>query len=160
MNAGRSTVVEDGIDELVADGVASGRLSATTDAVGAVASTEASFVCVGTPSDPDGSVGLAHVIAACEHIGRAIADKRDRHGVIVRSTIVPGTMKEVCVPTLEVASGLRAGSEFGVGYFPEFFCAKARLSPITTTRASSSSGPSTRRRETFLASSTPDFPAR
>ncbi len=120
INSGRSPIVENGLDALIADGVADGLLSATLNAEGAIAQTDASFVCVGTPSNPDGSVGLSYVIGACEIIGRAIARKHAFHSVIIRSTIVPGTMETVCIPTLEAASGLKAGVDFGVGYYPEF----------------------------------------
>ncbi|MCE0506955.1 MULTISPECIES: nucleotide sugar dehydrogenase [unclassified Roseivivax] len=120
LNAGRPPIVEAGLDTLVAETVASGALRATTDAEAAVASTEASFVCVGTPSDADGAVGLKYVVSVCEHIGRALAQKSEFHSVVMRSTIVPGTMEEVCIPTIEAASGKIAARDFGVGYFPEF----------------------------------------
>lgn len=57
---------------------------------------------------------------ACEAIGKAIARKKAFHSVVVRSTIVPGTMDKVCIPALEAATGLIAGKDFGVGYYPEF----------------------------------------
>lgn len=120
LNAGRAPIVEQGLDTLLASVVEGGKLTATTDAAAAVANTEASLVCVGTPSAEDGSVGLGAVISACRDIGAALADKRDFHSVIMRSTIVPGTMQEVCIPTLEEASGKKVGRDFGVGYFPEF----------------------------------------
>ena len=120
LNAGRAPIVEAGLEPLISDAVADGRLTATLDAEAAVAETEASLVCVGTPSDPDGSVGLAHVREVCEIIGRAIRAKGAYHSVIIRSTIVPGTMESVCIPALEQASGLQAGVDFGVGYYPEF----------------------------------------
>ena len=120
INSGRSPIVENGLDALIADGVGNGLLSATLNAESAIAQTDASFVCVGTPSNADGSVGLSHVIGACEIIGRAMAKKQAFHSVIIRSTIVPGTMETVCIPTLEAASGLQAGVDFGVGYYPEF----------------------------------------
>ncbi|EPX85997.1 nucleotide sugar dehydrogenase [Salipiger mucosus] len=120
LNQGRPPIVEKGLDELLAEVVASGKLRATTDAQQAVMDTDASFVCVGTPSAPDGSVGLTYVISVCEDIGRALRAKDAHHSVIMRSTIVPGTMEEVCIPTLEKASDKRAGTGFGVGYFPEF----------------------------------------
>jgi len=120
INSGMSPIVENGLDVLIEDAVLQGRLSATLDAEDAIARTEASFVCVGTPSNPDGSVGLAHVKSVCEIIGRAIAEKQAFHSVIIRSTIVPGTMEQVCIPALEAASGLKAGVDFGAGYYPEF----------------------------------------
>ncbi len=120
INAGRSPIVENGLDELISDAVAAGSLTATLDAVSAVMNTDASFVCVGTPSNDDGSVGLDYVRGVCEIIGQALAKKGDFHSVIIRSTIVPGTMETVCIPALEAASGLKAGVDFGVGYYPEF----------------------------------------
>ena len=120
INAGKTPIVENGLEELIASSVASGRLTATTDARKAVLETDASFVCVGTPSAPDGSVGLDYVLSVCTSIGSALSLKESFHSVIVRSTIVPGSMEKSCIPALEASSGLTAGEEFGVGYFPEF----------------------------------------
>lgn len=120
INSGRSPIVETGLDGLIETAVAQGRLTPTLDAADAIARTDASFVCVGTPSNPDGSVGLAHVKGVCGVIGQAIAAKSSFHSVIIRSTIVPGTMESVCIPALEAASRLTAGVNFGVGYYPEF----------------------------------------
>lgn len=120
INSGKTPIVENGLADLIEEGVKSGRLSATTNIPEAIAETDASFVCVGTPSASDGSVGLNYVINVCTAIGGAISVKDSFHSVVVRSTIVPGSMEEVCIPALEAASGLVAGREFGVGYFPEF----------------------------------------
>jgi len=120
INAGLSPIVENGLDEIIARTVADGSLKATTDARQAILETDISFVCVGTPSDDSGAVGLKYVKGVCEIIGKAIAEKGRFHSVVIRSTIVPGTMDEVCVPLLEAASGLKAGVDFGVGYYPEF----------------------------------------
>ena len=112
---GRSPIVENDLDDLIETGVQSGRLSATTDAETAIQNSDVSFICVGTPSDPDGSVGLKYVTSVCATIGKAIAEKPGFHSIIVRSTIVPRTMEQVCIPTLEAASGLKARRDFGVG---------------------------------------------
>jgi GDP-mannose 6-dehydrogenase len=120
VNSGLSPIVENGLDEVLARAVASGRLRATTDARQAVLDTDASFVCVGTPSDETGAVGLKYVKGVCADIGAALKAKSTFHSVIIRSTIVPGTMDEVCVPVLEEASNMIAGQDFGVGYYPEF----------------------------------------
>ena len=120
VNAGLSPIVENGLDEIIARAVASGRLRATTDGQQAVLDTDASFVCVGTPSDETGAVGLKYVKGVCADIGQAIQHKQSFHSVIIRSTIVPGTMDETCIPVLEEASGMIAGQDFGVGYYPEF----------------------------------------
>ncbi len=120
VNAGISPIVENGLDEIIARAVKSGRLRATTDGAQAVLDTDASFVCVGTPSDETGAVGLKYVRSVCVDIGQALKRKASFHSVIIRSTIVPGTMDEVCIPTLEEASNMLAGQDFGVGYYPEF----------------------------------------
>lgn len=120
INAGRSPIVEEGIDELVRDVVAAGKLTATSDTQFAIENTDASFICVGTPSAPDGSVGLSYVVDVCRNIGTAIATKQGYHSVIVRSTIVPGSTESACIPVLEETSGKKAGTGFGLGYYPEF----------------------------------------
>jgi GDP-mannose 6-dehydrogenase len=120
VNAGISPIVENGLDEIIARAVKSRRLRATTDGQQAVLDTDASFVCVGTPSDETGAVGLKYVKGVCADIGQAIRHKQSFHSVIIRSTIVPGTMDESCIPVLEEASGMVAGQDFGVGYYPEF----------------------------------------
>ncbi|MCC1494898.1 nucleotide sugar dehydrogenase [Cognatishimia sp. F0-27] len=120
INDGLSPIVEEGIDVLVADMVAAGRLRATGDIHEAIRDTEMSFVCVGTPSAPDGSVGLSYVTDVCADIGAALKDKDAYHSVVIRSTIVPGSTDESCIPVLEKTSGKKAGEGFGVGYYPEF----------------------------------------
>jgi len=120
INDGLSPIVENGLDELIRDVVAAGKLTATDDVQHAIDNTDASFVCVGTPSAPDGSVGLKYVTAVCNHIGTALKAKTGYHSVVIRSTIVPGSTDGTCIPTLEAASGKTAGKDFGVGYYPEF----------------------------------------
>lgn len=120
INAGRSPIVENGLPELIQKVVASGRLTATDDVQAAIDATEASFVAVGTPSAPDGSVGLSYVEAVCRNIGAALRNKTAFHSVVIRSTIVPGSTETTCIPALEGASGKVAGKDFGVGYYPEF----------------------------------------
>lgn len=120
INDGLSPIVEEGIDALVAETVAEGRLRATSDVAEAIAQTDLSFVCVGTPSAPDGSVGLVYVTEVCAEIGAALKAKDSYHSVVIRSTIVPGSTDEACIPVLEQSSGKTAGTDFGVGYYPEF----------------------------------------
>ena len=120
INAGVSPIVEEGIDDLVRDVVAAGKLCATSDVALAIQDTEMSFVCVGTPSAPDGSVGLVYVTDVCKTIGAALRNKDGYHSVVIRSTIVPGSTDTACIPALEEASGKTAGQGFGVGYYPEF----------------------------------------
>ena len=120
INAGNSPIVEEGIDDLVREVVAAGKLTATSDTQHAIDNTDASFICVGTPSAPDGSVGLSYVTDVCRNIGAAMANKDGYHSVIVRSTIVPGSTETACIPVLEEMSGKKAGEGFGLGYYPEF----------------------------------------
>lgn len=120
INAGLSPIVENGLDPLIAEVVKAGKLVATDDVQHAIDNTDASFIAVGTPSAPDGSVGLKYVEIVCRNIGEALARKDGYHSVVIRSTIVPGSTEGTCIPTLEAASGKTAGKEFGVGYYPEF----------------------------------------
>ena len=120
INAGQSTIIEDGIRELVSDMRATGRLSATADVGAAVAATEISIICVGTPSRANGSIDLASVTRVAEQIGEAIARKKARHTVVVRSTVLPGTTEDVVKPALERRSGKVAGTGFGLCTNPEF----------------------------------------
>jgi len=95
-------------------------LRATDDQVRAIHETEISFICVGTPSQTNGNLDLKHIRRVCEEIGQALKDKAARHTVVIRSTILPGTMREVVIPTLERYSGKKAGIGFGVCHNPEF----------------------------------------
>ena len=78
------------------------------------------MVCVGTPSHANGNLDVRSVIRVCEEIGAALREKADFHVVVIRSTILPGTMHEVILPTLEKASGKTAGVDFGLSNNPEF----------------------------------------
>ena len=120
INDGLSPIVENGLDALIARVVKEGKLTATNDVQYAIDNTDASFVCVGTPSAADGSVGLTYVQGVCANIGAALANKSAFHSVVIRSTIVPGSTNGTCIPALEKASGKVAGQDFGVGYYPEF----------------------------------------
>jgi GDP-mannose 6-dehydrogenase len=79
-----------------------------------------SFVCVGTPSQPNGNLDLHYIRRICEQIGTALKDKFEHHTVVIRSTILPGTMHGVVIPVLEEFSGKRAGADFSVCHNPEF----------------------------------------
>ena len=120
LNAGTATIVEVGIGELVTEMRAAGRLSATTSAADAVFRSSVSLICVGTPSANNGSIDLVYIERVCNDIGVALRDKRERHTVVVRSTVLPGTTESLVIPTLERASGKRAGVDFGVAMNPEF----------------------------------------
>jgi GDP-mannose 6-dehydrogenase len=120
INEGRSPIVEAGINELIGEMVAAKRLKATTDSAEAVINSDISLVCVGTPSNPNGSLDLTYIKRVCKEIGAALEGKQERHTVVIRSTMLPGTIEGVVVPTLEVYSGKKAGRDFGISINPEF----------------------------------------
>lgn len=120
INSGKSPIVEAGINDLIAEMVASGRLRATTDSAEAIENSNISLVCVGTPSQPNGSLDLTYVKRVCKEIGAALERKREPHIVVIRSTMLPGTIETVVVPTLEVYSGKKVGASLGVCINPEF----------------------------------------
>jgi GDP-mannose 6-dehydrogenase len=120
INAGQSPIIEVDIAEIIAAMVKSGRLRATDNQDEAIAQTELSFVCVGTPSQANGNLDLTYIRRVCELIGRALKNKSARHTVVIRSTILPGTMLQIVIPTLEEYSGKKAGVGFGVCNNPEF----------------------------------------
>jgi GDP-mannose 6-dehydrogenase len=120
INAGQSTIVEDEIGDIVRVSVAEKRLSATDDALATILNTEISLVCVGTPSNENGSLNLDYVKACCISIGESLARKTDYHVVVIRSTMLPGSIRETVVPALEKASGKVAGKDFGLCINPEF----------------------------------------
>jgi GDP-mannose 6-dehydrogenase len=120
VGSGLSPIIEAEINELISSCVKQGRLRATTDHTEAIWNTELSFVCVGTPSQTNGNLDLKYIRRICEQIGQALKQKAARHTVVIRSTILPGTMHNIVIPILEEASGKRAGTDFGVCHNPEF----------------------------------------
>lgn len=120
INAGKSPIVEEGISELIGEVVKSGRLRATTDSKQAILHSDLSLVCVGTPSNPNGSLDLRHVEQVCKEIGSALKIKGERHAVVIRSTMLPGTIEKTVVPALEETSGKKAVRDFGICINPEF----------------------------------------
>jgi GDP-mannose 6-dehydrogenase len=120
INAGHSPVIETGLDALIAEGIQAQRLRAVTDADVAIAGSDISLVCVGTPSADNGSLDMAFVERVCRDIGQALAKKGRYHVVVVRSTMLPGNTEDFIIPALEAASGQQAGRDFGVSFNPEF----------------------------------------
>jgi len=113
---GRSPIVELGLSELLSEVMGAGRLSATTSVAEAVAQTDVSLVCVGSPSAPDGSTDLNHVYDVCRQLGLAMAKKKGAHTVIIRSTVPPGTT-ETCQ---QIISDLMGKATLHIGFNPEF----------------------------------------
>jgi len=120
INAGQSPIIEKDIGELVAAKVASGSLRATVSTEEAIMNSDLSLLCVGTPSRANGSLDLSAVEAVARQIGAVLASKDSYHSVVIRSTVLPGTLADIAVPALEQASGKKLGVAFGVASNPEF----------------------------------------
>ena len=120
INQGTTPIIEKDIGEMIAATVKSGHLRATADVRDAVFGSDMSLICVGTPSQLNGNLDLSHVRKVCQEIGAAIAEKDTFHVVVARSTMLPGSMRSLVIPTLEAASGKVAGIDFGVCNNPEF----------------------------------------
>ncbi|MDQ2987084.1 MAG: UDP-glucose/GDP-mannose dehydrogenase family protein [Armatimonadota bacterium] len=120
INEGKSPIIEKDIGEMIAASVASGKLRATTSVDEAIASSDISLICVGTPSLRSGELDLSYVERVCSQIGEAIAKKSGFHTVVARSTMLPGSMRNIVIPTLEKAYGGKVGNDFGVCNNPEF----------------------------------------
>ena len=120
INRGQSPIIEAEVPEIIAAAVQSGHLSATDDLAEAVCETTISIICVGTPSQANGNLDLSYIRRVCEQIGSALKDKVEKHVIVIRSTMLPGTMRDIVIPVLEESSGKKAVVDFGVCYNPEF----------------------------------------
>lgn len=120
LNAGQTPIIEEQIGELVQEAVSVGTLRATTDTAAAVRETDLAIVCVGTPSRADGSLDNRYVAQVIREIGTALRDRTKPFHVVVRSTMVPGTLRGLVIPALEQASGRKAGDGYDVVFHPEF----------------------------------------
>lgn len=120
INSGRSPIIEKDIGEIISQQVAAGRLSATTDIGIAVSQADMILICVGTPSRNNGDIDLTYVRRVCEQVGMGLRGHPGAPAIVVRSTMLPGSMKQVVIPVLEAWSRRRAGVDFGVCINPEF----------------------------------------
>lgn len=120
LNEGKPHFYEQDLDELIKDATGSGLLHGATDNIGTVKKSDISFICVGTPSLPDGSIDLNYIKATAKDIGTALKDMDQYHVVVAKSTIIPTTTENVILPILEKNSGKKIGSAFGLCMNPEF----------------------------------------
>jgi len=126
INAGQAPIYEPGLGGLLQEN--SSRIVATDDLADAVRRTEVTFICVGTPSRQDGSIDLTYVRSAAAGVGRVLRERSGGHTVVVKSTVLPGTTKDVVLPILEAESGKRAFVDFGLASNPEFLREGSALS--------------------------------
>ncbi len=118
LNQGHAPVSEPGLSELIQRSAE--RLSATSDVAVAVAQSDLTFVLVPTPSGPDGTFSLKHVLKVVEGIAQALRTKSTYHLVVITSTVMPGSTGGEVLPLLEEISGKKCGQDFGLCYNPEF----------------------------------------
>jgi UDPglucose 6-dehydrogenase len=120
INQGKAPISEEGLEQILAKCVRDdGSLQASLD-YQRVLGTDMTLICVDTPSDPDGSIDLSSIKDSVTRIGKVLSHKEKYHVVVTRSTIIPGTTKQVVIPLLEEYSGKRVGEAIGVAVNPEF----------------------------------------
>ena len=119
INRGESPIFEEGLEDVVADCVGRNCLRATNN-YQEVLFTSVTLICVGTPSNPDGSIDLSFITESANGIGRVLGKKNEHHTVVVRSTVIPGTTRQVIIPALEKHSGKKSHVHFDIAVNPEF----------------------------------------
>lgn len=119
INQGKSPIIEKGLESLIANGRKSNKIRATTSVVDAVMNSEISIVCVGTPSQFNGNIDLTYVYQVCYQIGEVLKEKEEFHTILIRSTVIPGTVKEG-IKIIESVSDKKHEVDFGFGSNPEF----------------------------------------
>lgn len=120
INQGKSPIIENRIAEMIAEAVKDGRLTASMDSTGAIAQSDISLICVGTPSQSNGSLDLQYIRNVSRSVGQALREHEGYHVVAVRSTMLPGSIESYVLPLIEEESGKQVGRHFGICINPEF----------------------------------------
>ena len=120
VGSGKSPIHEEGLTDLLTEGVEKGLIGTTGDLIAAVLETDVTFVSVGTPTKEGGGCDYTAIIKSAQAIGKALALKWEHHIIVMRCSIPPGTTLDVMVPEIEAASGKKMGRDFGVCFNPEF----------------------------------------
>lgn len=120
INRGRSPIVERGIEAIIQRNWKARRLAATQHGEAGVRHGEICLICVGTPSNPNGSLNLSQVERVCIEIGQALRTVTDYRVVVLRSTVLPGTVSELIIPLLERLARKQLHTDFGIALNPEF----------------------------------------
>ncbi len=120
INDGKAPIVEKDLDEYISKNVKENRLRATTDLKEAIENSDITIISVGTPSKSSGDIDLKYIKEAAKAIGEKIKEKDAFHVISMRSTVLPGTGKNVVIPIIEEISGKKEGIDFGYVSNPEF----------------------------------------
>ena len=120
INSGKCPIVEKDLDIIIEEVVKDNRLLATSDYFDAISKTDIAMICVGTPNEDNGSIDLTFIKRVSEQLGRALKTKQNYFVVVIRSTVLPGTIHNHIIPILESESGKKTGVDFGVCMNPEF----------------------------------------
>jgi GDP-mannose 6-dehydrogenase len=119
---GRSPIVEPGIGSMLEAGLVAGRLQGGPSLAPWLDRLDLVMICVGTPSRVDGKLDLVHLLEVTRQLGRQVGARRTAAPLLLvfRSTMAPGTMERVVLPTLEAAVGEAPGQLYEVAFNPEF----------------------------------------
>jgi len=117
LQAGEIPIFEPGLEEVVGDNRANGRLRFTTEAVDAIAHSQMLFIAVGTPPDEDGSADLSHVLTVASTIGKNL---REYSVIVNKSTVPVGTAARVQQAIADELAARKADIPFDVVSNPEF----------------------------------------
>jgi UDPglucose 6-dehydrogenase len=118
INNGISPIYEKNLSKIIKENKK--RISATLDYNSAIKNSDITFICVGTPSKKDGSIDLSYVKKAAEKISDEIKKKDSFQVIVIKSTVLPGTTRNIIKPLIEKKTGKKAGEDFGLGMNPEF----------------------------------------
>ncbi|MES2603716.1 MAG: nucleotide sugar dehydrogenase [Pseudomonadota bacterium] len=120
INQGMSPIVEPGLDEMLQAVVAAGKLRATDSCQQAIDESDLVFVCVGTPGDQHGQLQLDALKRVCQEIGAALRGTQREYTVVIRSTVLPGTLHGLVIPALIEGAGEEFRPFLHVASNPEF----------------------------------------
>jgi UDPglucose 6-dehydrogenase len=118
LNNGHIPIYENGLTTLYKKH--RNNITITTQLAEALNTTDITFICVGTPSKPDGSIDLTYITTALTSIADHLKTKPTWHLIVIKSTVVPGTTHQHLKPLLEKHTKKTVGKELGLATNPEF----------------------------------------
>jgi nucleotide sugar dehydrogenase len=122
INEGKAPFFEAGLQEIMTKikNTKSELLQCLPDPVKAVLETDISMITQGTPMRKDKSIDLSFIESTAKEIGEALKKKEKYHLIVVRSTVVPGTTRNLVSKIISEVSGKEPGKDYGLCMQPEF----------------------------------------